>query len=192
MMHLFTKQLFSIFFGLLACVANAQVPVSHPDTRPVGDYKLYLNAHLQPTSEDKTCYYMFSFLYKGTDVWATGESWRKRGKLETSGATLPTEGNPQPLQGTFKWFSKNGKVLLAEETFLNGRQTGETRVYNSRGKLMKLYDYSRKWENKPWSFYMETYEHGNLVKSGFMFFNENKGSWETICMQGCYISKDFR
>jgi antitoxin component YwqK of YwqJK toxin-antitoxin module len=173
-------------------MANAQVPVTHADTRPVGEYMLYLDASLKPTSEDKACYYMFSFRYKGTDVWATGESWRKRGKLETSGATVPVEGKPQPLKGTFKWFGKHGKVLLAEETFLNGRKTAETKIYSTRGKLVRLNDYSRRWENKPWSFYMETYEHGNLVKTGFMFFNEQRGSWETICMQGCYITKDFR
>lgn len=191
-MQLFTAQLCFIFLSLLSWKVQAQVPIAHEDTRPSGEYVVYLNAQLLPTSAVRACYFTYAFQYKGKDVWSSKASWRKKGRLVTSGASVPEEGKPQPLQGTFKWFSKNGKVLLAEESFLNGRESGETRIYSSQGKLERVYDYSRKWELKQWSFYLETYERGNLMKSGFMFFNEANGVWENICTQGCYITKDFR
>jgi hypothetical protein len=178
---------------ILTFTINAQVPRMALPELAEGKKILYLNEQLLPCDSAKAIYFCDTYFHLSIDVWSGKHPWRKKGyKIETSQTSKGTPGLPVALNGTFKYFSANFEKLMAQEEYRDGKSFGQTITFDKKQNIDELWDFSRHWENTEYSFYHEKWHRGRREKSGYEYYDLAKHHWITICIEGCYISKDLR
>lgn len=178
----------SIFFS----TAWSQIPEMPLPVLLQGEQKIFLDSTLQPVAQENAVVFVYTWYHMGKDVWTLEPNWRKNGFMVTgSRLEMGAKGSPIALTGTFKWFTRENGKLLATEQFTGGRYSGKTVIYDRRGREKWIYDYEKKWDASPWSFYTEEFRKGVLKRSAFEMFDQEKGRWKTLCTQGCNASREF-
>ena len=175
--------------------STAQAPVYHADTRNTGETKLYLDNRYQPTDSAHAACYIYVYIHKGQDVWSKKPFWRKMKVITKSSMHVVVPGKdlgPQPLTATLVWYKKNPYIPKVVESFVDGRNAKELLIYDRKGNIAERYDYDKSWEQKPWGFYYEKIEGGQVERAGYEYYDTKEMRWVAICTQGCYVTKDIR
>lgn len=174
----------------------AQAPFLHPSSQYTGESKVFFNARLQQVDSSAAVFYTIVYVHKGVDVWSLRPWWKKRHQLygpianETEEANLPA--GPAPLNGLVVWYKRDHSRPRVSEFYRDGLSAEKTIIYNRKGEVKEVYDYSRTWNRQPWGYYYERMGKYGIDKAGFEYFDTQKRAWESICTQGCYVTKDLR
>ncbi len=172
---------------------KAQLPEMVLPELKQGEQIIYLDTMLHVVPKESAYYFYYTLYHLDKDVWTLAPTWSKRkNTLVKSGMPAAAKGTPVPLSGTFKWFAKNYKVMLAQIQFANGRYSGTTSLYNKKGELTTEYHYFKQWNRHIWSYYIDRYSKGQLMHSAFESFDTRQGRWKVLCTLGCQINPELK
>jgi hypothetical protein len=181
----------AISFG--CTTLTAQLPDMVLPEIKQGEQIIYLDTMLRVVSKERAYFFYYTYYHRDNDVWTLAPTWRKRKNvLVKSGVPSATMGSPVALSGTFKWFTRNYKVLLAQIQFTNGRYSGTTSLYSKKGELITEYHYFKTWNRQLWSYYIDRYIKGQLVHSAFEAFDTRQGRWKVLCTLGCQLNPELK
>jgi hypothetical protein len=188
------KQLILLF---TICLGHAQLLAQLPEMvlpeLKQGQQIIYVDTMLRVVPKESAYYYYYTWYHLDKDVWTLPPAWRKRKNiLVKSGMPVAVKGAPVALSGTFKWFTRNYKVMLAQIQFSDGRYSGTTSLYSKKGELLTEYHYFKPWKGQLWSYYIDRYKEGALVHSAFEAFDMRQGRWKVLCTLGCQLNPDMK
>jgi hypothetical protein len=187
------RSILGVFILLAVSDCAAQLPeLVVPDLKEGVD-TIFYDSTFSVVEKQVAHFYAFTYFHLGKDVWNENHKWRKQKHVMVwSGCQPGSTGSPVPLHGVLKWFTRGYDRLIAQEQFDNGKNKGQTLLYDRRARLLEVVDYDKNWNSMEWSFYDEKYHRGKLSKASYEIYDINACSWKSICTMGCYVSKDLR
>jgi hypothetical protein len=169
---------------------------SQPDTlnrlnakkRPYGYWVQYLDRNLNPTTASGAMYKGYELFDDGQVVYEfKKDKWVKESKIRPP-EPVPVAGQPEWLNGTFRWFSPADSIPLIVREFKNGLPVYEIYNYHVRVRdttfvgTSEFVDYTRQYNNIPGTYYYEERRNtklhpGNAVISR-AWFRKEKDKWK--------------
>jgi len=171
--------LFLFFLGSLTLV-NGQIVtnINQHDSKGKKDGKWmsYYNKQWKVVEDSSKAYYYFYTYYNHGARMHTIARWgTKGGRLVDSLAGTDHMGKIELLDGKYTWFDKNGK-LFAILCFDKGEPTLWKQFYPS-GKLHLLFDYSKKCDGKPLSYFLNIYDKKGGLETALPISLRENGKW---------------
>ena len=129
-----------------------------------GTWKLYYNQYWHVVKDSsKAAYYWYTYYDHGLRVYTEAAWGCKTCKFQDSLFSQQT-GNIKLLDGKYTWYDKKGN-LFSEHYFKNGYPVW-WKEYHSNGKLYLLFDYTKKCEGEPYSWWLYQYDkEGVLIRT---------------------------
>lgn len=163
---------------ILICLLNCMTLTVKSQTN--NKNVVYLSTDWKIVTDKKDAVYLYYMDYQNENPKEIYYSNKKRLDYDKSNEIKTTDGIII-LNGEYKWYDKNGK-LLTHNRFENGvRVWCKTYTWGLSGKnrtgekLHEYFDYTKKYDNQPNSFYCEQYD-----KKG------NKSTWYLRTGSQCY------
>lgn len=176
------KLVFLLFtFQLYSHRSNGQtVTLNKYNSREKKDgyWKVFLDDKLNPADSLNSYFFGFELWDNGKDVFKYHKHQWSFSKI-TSDKTLPEKGKPQAINGTFKWYSENGRLLNAEiyneghpffiKSYVYENDNIKTPSFNE-----VLY-FDKKYKDIPGTFYYEEYGRNGLLNGRYWFRKGERG-----------------
>lgn len=152
----------------------------NPSGQKTGYWKVYLNENADPVDN------VSSAFFYGIELYDNGERVFKFNKHEWTDAkfdgTFSTKGKPEAINGTFKWYSNKGYLLISE-TYKNGHPLYIKSYHVLKDKsdtlsiLFEDLDFTKRYNNIPGTYYYR--EHDGFDKGFFReyWFRKGKKGW---------------
>jgi hypothetical protein len=177
---------FFILLALACCFCSGPI-CAQADTlnklntrgKKTGYWKVLLNENADPVDSLKdACFY-------GIELWDGGEyvfsyfKHPKYAKLIFEGA-LPEKGDPQLIEGTFKWYDSRG-YLANEEVFKNGRPFFyKSYNWDKENPAISTFNevlyFDRLLDGTPGTYYYEELGYGGRL-AGKYWYKKGKRGW---------------
>lgn len=163
-------------------------PINQFDAKgkKTGYWKIFLDEHAMPT--DSANAYLFGYEYFDNgksimNIFIT-EKNLTRYKIIYEGK-LPEKGSPIPIDGTIKWFFLNRDKVVGLKIwseFDNGYPKTIKEYFASDSTLLTMNDFTKKYNNEPGTFYVESY-YGFIVISSRQkikkyWYRKEKNKWK--------------
>ncbi|MBL7917848.1 MAG: hypothetical protein JNM96_05595 [Bacteroidia bacterium] len=129
-----------------------------------GIWKLYYNQYWHVVQDSsKALFYWYTYYDHGLRIYTEADWGCKTCKFKDS-LIDKHEGNLKLLNGKYTWYDKKGN-LFSEHYFKNGQPVWWKQYYSS-GKLYLFFDYTKKCEDEPHSWWLYIYDkQGNLKET---------------------------
>ncbi len=126
-----------------------------------GRWKLYYDTNWQVVKDSsKAAYYWYTYYDHGLRVYTEADWGCKTCQFKDSLFSTPV-GKIKLLDGKYTWYDKKGH-LFSEHVFRNGQPIW-WKQYHSNGQLYLFFDYTKKCEGEPLSWWLYEYDkQGNL------------------------------
>lgn len=178
-----TKEIFfiatSFFLALTLSSQTDSLNKFNSKGKKTGWWTVFLNDKIDPTNKKEDAYYL------GYELWDNGEPVFKyykhrlnKNKMTTD--AKPEKGNPQLLSGTFKWYTKEG-ILMLDETYKDGSPVffniyDYTKSFsNSTSNVIAEVDYTKKYNGITGThFYREFFRKGKTIQ---YWYRKDKKGW---------------
>ncbi len=176
-------QLSAAFFSLAFIINSfSQEKINQLDTEGKRDGKwiIYLDSTAWKRVKDScnASYFRYSYYDHGVNINPMGRAGKKGWKLECFSNSEPPVGKIKLLDGEYKWIDSEGKVR-----FIHSFNKGEYILYKEfypSGKLHTFFDYTKKWEGQPHSWYIYSYDKkGDLKYEGYVK-KDKDGHWPSM------------
>lgn len=177
-----TKYFLGFFFlSLSICLFGQQSTINQLDTigKKYGKWIEYLNSKWFAMSDStKAVFYRYNYFDHGEKIY-TEINYKSRHKLVCNDSIKQKNKRLILLDGEYKWYDKKGR-LLSDDYFQKGDLVwgksytwGIFRKKLTGKKIHEYFDYSKKYNGQPNSFYSELYDKDGNVKKYYMMKGKN-------------------
>jgi hypothetical protein len=140
-----------------------------------GKWQRYLDQQWKTVNDSsQAVYFRYTFYDHGINLHPMGPCGKKGWNLVTPEITNKQAGI-QMLDGEYKWYDTKGRLVSAH-VFSKGEYVSYKEYYRS-GKLHSFFDYTRRFNNQPHSWYSCEYDKAERVKYEGYVKKDEKGHW---------------
>ncbi len=171
---------FHLFVFCFCCVylSDGQDTLNRFDKEGKKDGKwiVWLDKDWNKVKDSTTAiYFRYNYFDHGANLNPIGPCGGNNYKLEITPYSDQINKKVKILDGEYKWFDASGRLKFIH-VLKNGEYISYKEFYPS-GKLNTLFDYTKKYEGQPHSWFEYIYDKKGNIKYSDYFRKDEKGRW---------------
>jgi hypothetical protein len=173
----------TIITFLLICLSLAsqgQEGINQLDSlgKKHGTWIIYLNDQWKAAKDTSAAtYYRYTWYDHGVNVYPMGAGGEKGWTLVSPEGSTQT-GKMKMLDGEYKWLDEKGRVRFVH--YLNKGKYVWYKEFFPSGELNTLFDYTKKCDGQPHSWYICVYDKKGTIKYEDYTRKDEKGNWPVM------------
>ena len=139
-----------------------------------GKWIVYLDAKWNKTDSNNAIFYRYTWFDHGVNIHPMGAGGSKNATMQTASNNSMQTGKLKILDGKYEWYEK-GKLKYVH-VLKNGEYVAY-KEYNSAGKLITSFDYTKGCEGQAHSWTMYIYDKNGNVMMTTPICKDVNGKW---------------